>query len=199
MQQDTPITYAISTSGFAHLNLPECLRKAAQLGYEGVEAAYHDLFSFRRGPTQRYLEDAEIRQDSVTDEILAAQAHYGTRVTGVHGPVIPLNAPDWAARDWINHEAFRRMHRLGAATFTVHAGSGTVKDLNAELPTIEAHLESLADLGDAYGITICVESGCMPYEIRTIPELAGLLSRHGTPTPRPGKRRCQTPPTSRPT
>lgn len=172
------IELSISMSGFYHLDLCGCLRKARQLGYGGVEAAYYDLFSFDRGPNQRFVSEHLMRNDEVTDRILAAQAEMATRVTGVHGPVVPLNAPNWKDRLWIYKEAFRRMARLGARDFTVHAGGGTVADFAAEFPAIERNIAELAVIAESYGIAVCVESGCMPYEINTISDLAALLKRN---------------------
>lgn len=172
------IMYSIGTGNFYHLNVTECLRKAKQLGYDGVEAGYIDLFSFKRGPDQRYISEAEMREDRVTAAILAAQKEYGTRLTGFHGPIVPLNAPDWDKRFWIYREAFRRMEILGAMNFTVHAGGGTVKNIDAELPVIEKSLGELAELGRKHGVAVSIESGCMPYEVRTIPVLAELIKRN---------------------
>ena len=172
------IELSISVSGFYHLDLCGCLRKARQLGYGGVEAEYMDLFSFERGPNQRFVSEHLMRNDEVTDRVLAAQAEMRTRVTGVHGPIVPLNAPNWKERLWIYDEAFRRMERLGAKNFTIHAGGGTVTDLAAELPVIERNISELAVVGESHGVTVCVESGCMPYEIYTISDLAALLERN---------------------
>ncbi len=172
------IELSISISGFYHLDLCGCLRKARQLGYGGVEAEYMDLFSFARGPDQRFVPERLMRNDEVTGRVLAVQEEMGTRVTGVHGPIVPLNSPGWKDRLWIYEEAFRRMERLGAGNFTIHAGGGTVTDLAAEFSLLERNIAELAVIAGAHGITVCVESGCMPYELNTVSGLAAFLERN---------------------
>ena len=170
--------YAMSISGFWHLNILESLKKAQQLGFDSVESSYVDLFSLRRGPRQRYLEQKDFSSRVVIDKILQAYSEHNVIISGVHGPVVPLNDSDVAEREWVNKEAFERMRLLGTSDFTVHAGSGTVKNLEQEFPLIEKNLVRLSEIAADYDINVCVESGCCPYELRHPDDIADLLDRH---------------------
>jgi sugar phosphate isomerase/epimerase len=173
------IKHAIASFDFNHLGILGLLRKAAQLGYDGVEGNYPDLFTNDRGLEHRYVSEAQMRDDRILEDIRKAMDEYGTTITGIHGPVVPLNAPNWGERLWMTREGFRRMSVLGIPHFTVHAGSGTVKDLKQELPVIEKALNELAEMATEYGITVCIESGANKVtEINTIPRLAELIGKN---------------------
>jgi len=171
------MVHSISASGFYHLDVIGCLRKADQLGYGAVEAGYTDLFSLRRGPDQRYLREEDFRSRKVVEKIIEARERWGTALSGVHGPVVPLNDPRMDEREWMTREAFARMQIIGARSFTVHAGSATVESLEAELPVIERNIAQLVKLAADYDVVVCVESGCCPYELRTPQDIAALLDR----------------------